>query len=461
MKNRVILFWLFLNICFLFFSCATPEKKESVQQVDSSTVVQTHFTKIKLEPGKLLSNVKSESNSNVSFSVYAPSEYSDTTLLPIIYFFDPHADGNLPLEKYKSIANTFNLILVGCNSIENGMPFEQSQQIANILFSDCQNRLPINTQQQIIAGFSGGSKVACNLAMNQHFFTGLIACSGALFENGKFDKNMSVVSVAGINDFNYHEMVALEKSVDVTHHAFIETDSTHQWPGTSDMYDATLFTLMQMVKQHKLQMQSSVVENFYHTWLKKINDSANKSSPGKQFDQLQFGIMCFDGLTDVTSLKSKLKEIENSDNLRKWRMRSQNMQYQEKEMQKMLRDAFSNQNLAWWQKEITDLKTAATNSNDKMLAAMSNRLLGFIGIACYSFAKQLVNENAQESDKVLQIYQTVEPNNSEAWFLSAVYHANNKQPEKAMTDFNKAVQNGFNQTSRINEYPALQQIVAP
>ncbi|QQR94075.1 MAG: hypothetical protein IPJ93_09110 [Bacteroidota bacterium] len=86
MKNRVILFWLFLNICFLFFSCATPEKKESVQQVDSSTVVQTHFTKIKLEPGKLLSNVNSESNSNVSFSVYAPSEYSDTTLLPIIYF---------------------------------------------------------------------------------------------------------------------------------------------------------------------------------------------------------------------------------------------------------------------------------------------------------------------------------------------------------------------------------------
>ena len=142
-------------------------------------------------------------------------------------------------------------------------------------------------------------------------------------------------------------------------------------------------------------------------------------------------------------------------------MRSQNLQYQEKEMQKMLRDAFSNQNISWWQKEIADLKIAAKNSNDKMLAAMSNRLLGFIGIACYSFAKQLVNENAPESDKVLQIYQTVEPNNSEAWFLSAVYHANNKQPEKAMAVFNKAVQSGFNQTSRINEYPALQQIVAP
>ena len=130
-------------------------------------------------------------------------------------------------------------------------------------------------------------------------------------------------------------------------------------------------------------------------------------------------------------------------------------------MQKMLRDAFSNQNLAWWQKEITDLKIAASNSQDKMMAAMSNRLLGFIGIACYSFAKQLVGENAPESDKVLQIYQIAEPNNSEAWFLSAVYKANNKQPEKALSDFNKAVQNGFNQTSRINEYPALQQIVAP
>lgn len=462
MKNRLIIFWNFLIVCSLFLSCASaPEKKEAVQQVDSSTVVQTHFTKIKLEPGKILSNIKSESNSNVSFSVYVPSEYNDTTLPPVVYFFDPHADGNLPLEKYKSVADAFKFIMVGCNSVDNGMPFEQSQQIANVLFSDCQNRLPISTQQQIIAGFSGGSKVACNLAMSQHFFSGLIACSGALFENGKFDKNMSVVSVAGINDFNYHEMVALEKSVDVTHHAFIETDSTHQWPDKSDMYDAMLFTLMQMVKQNKLQIQKTVIENYYQTWLKKINSLQNKSSVDKQFKQLQFGVVCFDGLTDVASLKSKLKEIENSESLRKWRMRSQNLQYQEKEMQKMLRDAFSNQNISWWQKEIADLKIAAKNSNDKMLAAMSNRLLGFIGIACYSFAKQLVNENAPESDKVLQIYQTVEPNNSEAWFLSAVYHANNKQPEKAMAVFNKAVQSGFNQTSRINEYPALQQIVAP
>ncbi|MEI2758661.1 MAG: hypothetical protein V9G42_04400 [Bacteroidia bacterium] len=449
-------------ISFLFSSCTpSTEKKEIAQQVDSSTVVQTHFTKIKAEPGKLLSSIKAESNSSVLFSVYTPSESNDTTPLPVVYFFDPHADGNLPLEKYKSIADAFKLIMIGCNSIENGMPFDQSQQIASALFSDCQNRLPVNTQQQIVAGFSGGSKVACNLAMSQHFFSGLIACSGAMFENGRFDKNMSVVSVAGINDFNYHEMVALEKSVDVTHHAFIETDSSHQWPGISDMHDAILFTIMNMVKQNKLQMQTSVVEDYYHNWLKKINSSVNKASPGKRFAQLQFGIMCFEGLTDVTNLKSKLKEIENSDNLRKWRIRSQNMLYQEKEMQKMLRDAFSNQNLAWWQKEITDLKIAASNSQDKMMAAMSNRLLGFIGIACYSFAKQLVGENAPESDKVLQIYQIAEPNNSEAWFLSAVYKANNKQPEKALSDFNKAVQNGFNQTSRINEYPALQQIVAP
>lgn len=87
MKNRLIIFWNFLIVCSLFLSCASaPEKKEAVQQVDSSTVVQTHFTKIKLEPGKILSNIKSESNSNVSFSVYVPSEYNDTTLPPVVYF---------------------------------------------------------------------------------------------------------------------------------------------------------------------------------------------------------------------------------------------------------------------------------------------------------------------------------------------------------------------------------------
>ena len=87
-------------ISFLFSSCTpSTEKKEIAQQVDSSTVVQTHFTKIKAEPGKLLSSIKAESNSSVLFSVYTPSESNDTTPLPVIYFFDPHADGKMKIKK--------------------------------------------------------------------------------------------------------------------------------------------------------------------------------------------------------------------------------------------------------------------------------------------------------------------------------------------------------------------------
>ena len=48
-----------------------------------------------------------------NYSLYLPANYDTTKTFPVIYFFDPQGKGNLPLEKYKSIADTLGIIFVG------------------------------------------------------------------------------------------------------------------------------------------------------------------------------------------------------------------------------------------------------------------------------------------------------------------------------------------------------------
>ena len=43
---------------------------------------------------------------------------------PIIYFFDPHGVGNLPLILYKDLAEKYGFIIAGTYNSKNGMQWE-------------------------------------------------------------------------------------------------------------------------------------------------------------------------------------------------------------------------------------------------------------------------------------------------------------------------------------------------
>ena len=90
---------------------------------------------------------------------------------------------------------------------------------------------------------------------------------------------------------------------------------------------------------------------------------------------------------------------------------------------------------------------------------MNSRLLGYIGIMCYSYCTKAVKMNAPESEKFLFIYKTVEPENSESYFLSSVYAANNNNFSVAATELKEAIKNGFREKQRLGEFPSLNNVI--
>lgn len=452
-------FFLSASILFLF-SCHHEEKNNQTEApVTPANAVS--YKKMNCVAGTILDKIVSQTNSAINFNVYCPNKSDGQTSLPVVYFFDPHADGKLPLEKYKALADEFHVFLVGCNSSENGMSMEQSLTAANAMISDCRNRLPVNERLQIISGFSGGSKVACITAMKNHSLSGLIACSGSVYEDNAFSDSLNIVAMAGQKDFNYHEMTSFNKAVSANPHIFIETDNTHEWPPADAMRMAFQFELLMAVKQNRIAKEKLKIQEWQNEWKNAIHNLEKKNEVYMLHLTLQNAIAAFQTIADVGEWQNKFVSIEKSDAYKRYVTKQRNLNYQEKEMQKMLNDAFANQNLQWWEKEIADLKTGATQTSDPLIASLNGRLLGYIGIAAYSYSKQLVEENHKEAGRVLAIYRTAEPDNAEAWFLSAVYNANNNMNEQALSDFQKALEKGFKEQSRINNYPRLKNLIAP
>ena len=85
-----------------------------------------------------------------------------------------------PLNKYKSLADVYNFILIGSNNSKNGNDWPTAENIWNILFDDSQKRFKINTNRIYVCGFSGGAKVATYIALNHNEIKGVIANGAGL-----------------------------------------------------------------------------------------------------------------------------------------------------------------------------------------------------------------------------------------------------------------------------------------
>lgn len=269
------------------------------------------------------------------------------------------------------------------------------------------------------------------------------------------------VSMAGLKDFNYHEMISFHNAVNNNPHIYIETSNTHEWPPVDAMKMALEFEMLKATAQNRMAKDSSLVQQWHTEWKNNLSHIEKRNDINLLHQTLQNAVSSFSGLASVTEWQQHLNAVEKSDAYKKYVSKQNELIFQEKEIQKTLNDAFANQNILWWEKEISDLKIGEKQTKDLQVAGLFSRLLGYIGIASYSYCKQMVNENQKEAEKVLSIYKTAEPDNSEAWFLSAVYNANNNQNEQALKDYKKAVEKGFKEQSRINDYPRLKNLIAP
>ena len=452
----------FIKLIILIFytiACANKNPAEtSGDNTKDTTVVSNAETQDSFDVGKVIHHVICKTDAAQSYALYIPVK-GNKEALPIIYFFDPHVDGSLPLNKYKALADAYDFILIGSNNSKNGNDWSITENIWHTLFDDTQKRLKINSNRIYTCGFSGGAKVASYVALHNNNIKSVIAGGAGLPDGtpaGNF--NFSFTAIAGEGDMNMTDLVATNNELDKTQtrHRIIFFEGKHEWAPESTMNIAFASLQLDGIHEKLISKDDEFINDYITKSKKRFNEYYTTNKLIKAEQECKLSISMLDGLSnEVNWFKQKDASLTNNTAYQKQWQAQQNLFNIEQNMKAVYMQQFQNGDINYWTKTISDLRTKVNAQTAE--GAMCQRLLAYLSLAFYSFSNQLINSNQNNGAQYfVELYKMSDPTNSEAWYFSAILDARNNNAKATEDDLSKAVEYGFADKNRLEQQAEFQ-----
>ena len=117
-----------------------------------------------LPVGQILGRVSCQQDISQSYALYLPSTYDPDSRWPVVFCFDPAAQGVEAVHFYREAAEKYGYVVLGSNNSRNG-PLSRIFDAADAMITDARGRLTIDEDRVYFSGFSGGARVAARLGM--------------------------------------------------------------------------------------------------------------------------------------------------------------------------------------------------------------------------------------------------------------------------------------------------------
>lgn len=431
------------------------KESNSNAQIKSEQKVKSldHFKR-----GEMIPDVSCSDDASQSYALYIPKVDSGKAL-PVVYFFDSHGAGAFPLKMYQSLADNFHYILVGSNNSKNGNDFTTAENIWNILFADTKNRLNIDEHQIYTVGFSGGAKVATFLALQYPEIKGTVANGAGLDEilqagNFKF----SYTAITGEGDLNMTQIVGMENRLMTTqtNHRILFFDGIHEWAPENSMYQAFAGFQLDGMKDGSIPKDSDFIQDFISKSKDLVNQLKHKGKYVRAEQTCTYSIdVLRDLTTDVNWFKEEDNRLKNSAAYQKENQVRQQLLSKEEKIKTEYQQYFQPGTMTYWNQTIKEVQQKAKASTPE--GPMYQRLNAYLSLAFYSLSKRLIQSHNNEGAQFfVQLYKTVDPTNSEAWYFSALLDARNNQVDAVKKNLLKSVSLGFNDRERMEQDPDFQ-----
>ncbi len=455
---QIRLFFSIILSTILLQSCTfnNGSKTENTLQTSDSVSQKENFI-----TGQIINKVVNLNDASQNYSLYLPKAYSKKSSWPVIFIFDAHGDGNLPITKYKDLAEEYGFILAGSNNSKNGTSWEESQAIGLKLFSDVESRLSINNQRIYALGFSGGARIANGLLLNNGSIAGVICCgASAPAANSNIERsNYSFIGLVGNEDFNYTEMKKYDMVDLAGHnvkHSLITFEGKHEWPSEKTMEEAFWWlTLNEMRKDIPKKNDALIAKH-----LEAINNQMQIIQQKKQtidaYNLCIKTINFYNGLSDLTYYFDIYKSIEKAPEIDKYKKQEEADWKQEEELKQFYIKAIQTQDFTWWKKELVSLNQKTKTEKNKNKVFIYKRTLSYLSLVAYMQASGALKQNEiNAADFFCKIYVLVDPTNSEAYYLTASLDIKKGNTNDAINAFKNAINNGFTDISRLQNDSAF------
>jgi predicted esterase len=272
-----------------------------------------------LQAGVLIAHQTCVAKPDQSYAVYLPSHYTPGKRWPIVYAFDPAARGNVPVELMKDAAERHSYIVVGSNNSRNGS-WKIEAEAAQAAIEDTRGRLSIDDRRVYFAGFSGGARVASQIAQRCKCAAGVLL-NGAGFSPGSppsRDVTFAVFAAVGSFDFNYPEVAQLDEKLEEAGfpHLLRHFDGPHQWAPAGLMEEALAwFRLVAMKQSREPRDDAFVATQIAEATVRSraLEQSGDSYAAWREYLQ---EAATFDGLTDATALRQAAASLATQKSVR-------------------------------------------------------------------------------------------------------------------------------------------------
>lgn len=433
-----------------------PEKTQaSVSNVKEENVVK----------GQIIEKVICKADTSQSYALYLPSNYSSSKTYPVVFAFDPHGDGSLPVKNYKELAEKYHFILAGSNNSKNGTSWEDVQKIANTFFNDVQTRYYYNSQRIYCLGFSGGARIANSLTMNNGAITGVI-CAGAAAPAGpktNTRENYYFMAITGNADFNYVEMKKYDL-VDLAGHSIkhrlLVFDGKHEWPPVATMDEAFLWMELNQMRKVPKEKNDSIIKKGIETATKELQEALNKKEMLAAYECCRKTINFYENLGDLSYFINTYEQLKTDKSIDIALQKEEASWQKEENLKKKYMDAVQSNDANWWKKDIAAVNTKIKNG-PREEALMNKRVLSYLSLMMYMQTTEFLKQrNTAGADYFSKLYLLVDPTNPEAHYLAAELSAIQANPADAIKFLNSAVKNGYTDKKKLENDDAFRNMKA-
>ncbi len=417
------------------------------------------------QPGKLMDTIVSVTDPSQSYALYYPvlkqtkDRTSNSGPLPIIFFFDPHGAGALPLKKYKALADNYGFILAGSNNSKNGNDWNTEEVIWRHFVDDLMGRIGHDENRIYLCGFSGGAKAATYMAMRHPGIKGVIVGGAALPDDAQpMDFPFSLTILAGEGDMNLTDLVATNQAMDRTQgrHRILFFDGIHEWAPEQTMGQAFAGLEMDAMQGGLLTKDQNLIDRYVSQSKARVHSAEMSGRWMRAMEETVFSQNILTGVSpDAQWFAMQATELGKHSEYRAELQSQQALLQKEQQIKEDYQAHFQQQDPKYWVNVVSRLNAGAKGHTPE--AAMNQRLLAFLSLAFYSISNQMLRQNNNDiAAYFVDLYKLVDPTNTEAWYFSAQVNARNHQTQVMNQDLMKAVALGFNDLNRISQQPEFQ-----
>lgn len=382
-------------------------------------------------------------DTTIHYSVYAPQ--SDGRKMPTIIFFDPHAQGQIPVEAYAKLAAEYKYILIGSNDLQNGQSASENEKIVLALINEVETQYPSDANRIYLSGFSGGAKVAMMYGINIPEIKGVVACGGSIIPSIKPDSTFCFVGMVGNKDFNYLDMqqtLALFSKMGIPFTS-LTFDGKHEWPSANDYENA--FKALEVNAMRTGFAPSNV--DWLRSVYKSLSDSANNCMALGEYvkgAELIGRIQGWFGSVDNDiRLSAFLNNLSNNPMYHSQLDKIRELAEKEVSLRGQFIGSIENRDIDWWKTEIENFEKSIA-SRDEYVSLTSQRLMAYLSMVSFTLINSDIMGNRQENAlKKLQIYKMVDPDNVDVYLMYARYYLMTGDKQKMVDSYREAVAKGF------------------